>query len=93
MRQLLLAINYYQQMGIVHKDIKPENIMVTDKGVLKLIDFGIERQSKFAFDSSTITTQLFYMAPEVLSGHLGARADLWAVGVVLYTLMSGYLPF
>lgn len=80
-------------MGVVHKDIKPENIMVTDNGVVKLIDFGIDRHSKFAFDPSKTKTPSFYMAPEVLNGHLGAEADLWAVGVVLYTLMSGYLPF
>ena len=80
-------------MGVFHKDIRPENIMITDNGTVKLIDFGITKFSKPAYDPRKVKEPLFYSAPEVLNGQFGAEADLWAVGVVLYTLMSGYLPF
>ena len=61
-------------------------------GIPKIADLGIAKLMKTSGVLTKIGAQS-YMAPEVLNGHLGAEADLWAVGVVLYTLMSGYLPF
>lgn len=80
---------------ILHRDIKPGNIMITDKGIVKILDFGIAK----IVDSDATTTQLMagstaYMSPEQTLGYkLDARADIWSFGVVLYEMFSGQLPF
>ena len=66
--------------------------MITDSGSVRLIDFGLSRASK----SKNLTDMAgtpYYMAPEVLHGSYQAQADIWSLGVLLYTLVSGYLPF
>ena len=66
--------------------------MITDAGSVRLIDFGLSRASK----SKNLTDMAgtpYYMAPEVLHGSYQAQADIWSLGVLLYTLVSGYLPF
>ncbi len=82
--------------GILHRDIKPENIMIRDDGVLKITDFGIAQM--LDHERVTATGQLLgspaYMSPENLEGkRLDERSDVFALGVVLYELMVGRLPF
>ena len=92
MRELFSCINHCHASGIVHRDIKPENIMISNENTVRLIDFGLSKASKKK-NLSTIAGTPYYMAPEVLSGNYSSKADIWSLGVLLYTLVSGYLPF
>ena len=80
--------------GVVHRDIKPENIMLDSTGELKLIDFGLSKKQQNS--NKMLKTMLgtpYYMAPEVLNQQYDSKCDIWAIGVLLYVFMSGYLPF
>ena len=92
MKSLFQAINHCHAVDVIHRDIKPENIMVTKENSVRLIDFGLSKASKNK-NLSTVAGTPYYMAPEVLDGSYGQMADLWSLGVLLYTLVSGYLPF
>ena len=94
MEKLFRAINHCHASGVVHRDIKPENIMMDLDGELKFIDFGLSK--KIADRSTTLKTIVgtpFYMAPEVIEGKYNQKCDLWSLGVLMYVLLSGYLPF
>src|SRR5439155_12233570 len=84
--------------GVVHRDLKPENIMLDSEDRIKLIDFGIAaktgaRRLTFAKLSQTLGT-LDYISPEQVKGKRGdARSDLYAVGVMLYEMLTGKVPF
>ena len=92
MKSLFQAVNHCHAVDVIHRDIKPENIMITKEGSVRLIDFGLSKASKNK-NLSTVAGTPYYMAPEVLEGSYGQKADLWSLGVLLYTLVSGYLPF
>jgi tRNA A-37 threonylcarbamoyl transferase component Bud32 len=95
--RLCLALSHAHKGGIVHRDIKPENVMIrSEDGCVKLMDFGIAQ----ILDNQklTLTGQLIgspaYMAPELISGRpLDQRTDLFSVGILLYQLATGELPF
>jgi len=94
-RRLLGALAYLHERGIVHRDVKPANVMVTREGGLKLMDFGVAHAPDGALTSprSMLGTPA-YMAPELLRGEqVDGRADLFAVGVLLYQLLTGRRPF
>lgn len=94
MEKLILAIIHCHANGVVHRDIKPENIMIGADGELKIIDFGL---SKILHNNNnslkSIVGTPFYMAPEVLEGNYGNSCDIWSLGVLMYVLLCGYLPF
>ncbi|MBL9106901.1 MAG: protein kinase [Myxococcales bacterium] len=94
--RLCMALAHAHKVGIVHRDIKPENVMIREDGCLKLMDFGIAQI--IDHQKLTMTGQLLgspaYMAPELISGKpIDARTDLFAVGIMLYQLATGALPF
>jgi len=93
MEKLFQAINHCHAQGVIHRDIKPENIMITDSGSVRLIDFGLSKANRGNANMTTVAGTPYYMAPEVLMGSYGAKADIWSLGVLMYTLVSGYLPF
>ena len=93
MKALFNAINHCHSQDIIHRDIKPDNIMITKSDQVKLIDFGLSKATNNNRNLTTVAGTPYYMAPEVLEGSYGKKADLWSLGVLLYTLVSGYLPF
>src|ERR1700687_3418572 len=98
-RQICEAMVYMHSQGVVHRDLKPENMLVTDAGQIKIMDFGIAldesaRRLTWSGLSSTIGTP-DYMAPEQVSGRRGdARTDIYALGTILYEMLTGgELPY
>ncbi|KAM3857113.1 striated muscle preferentially expressed protein kinase [Diretmus argenteus] len=94
--QVLQGVEYLHNRRILHLDLKPDNIMVTHLNIVKLVDFGSAQSfnplSLKPHDSGTGTLE--YMAPEMVKGDVvGPPADIWAVGVVTYIMLSGRLPF
>lgn len=94
-QELAEALDYAHSQGVVHRDIKPANILVTRDGHAKVADFGIARLNVVHMTQpGEILGSPAYMAPEQLSGEgVDARSDLFSVGVILYTMLTGFRPF
>ncbi|MFR5875966.1 MAG: Stk1 family PASTA domain-containing Ser/Thr kinase [Eubacterium sp.] len=96
MTQILRAVQHAHDKGIVHRDIKPQNIILLQNGNIKVTDFGIARFSRS--ETRTLTEQaigsVHYIAPEQAKGeHTDEKADIYSLGVVLYEMLAGSVPF
>ncbi|MCK8676212.1 protein kinase domain-containing protein [Streptomyces lichenis] len=95
---VLAALETSHEMGLVHRDIKPGNVMMTRRGVIKVMDFGIARAMQSGVTSMTQTGMVVgtpqYLSPEQALGRgVDARSDLYSVGIMLFQLLTGRLPF
>ncbi|MEV6403075.1 MULTISPECIES: protein kinase domain-containing protein [Streptomyces] len=95
---VLAALEISHEMGLVHRDIKPGNVMMTKRGVVKVMDFGIARAMQSGVTSMTQTGMVVgtpqYLSPEQALGRaVDARSDLYSVGIMLFQLVTGRLPF
>lgn len=91
--ELLDFLAFAHGHKIIHRDLKPENIIITSAGNARLLDFGAAKDLTRKSTSSTIIGSRPYMAPEQISGKSEIGSDVWAMGVLLYTLATGLLPF
>ncbi len=91
--ELLDVVAYAHKQNIMHRDIKPENIIIAESGALKLLDFGTGKDLTRRSISNTVIGSRPFMAPEQIMGKSRLASDVWALGVILYALATGFLPF
>jgi eukaryotic-like serine/threonine-protein kinase len=93
--QILRAARYAHQRGIVHRDIKPHNVMIDEDGRVKVTDFGIARAGASDMtETGSVMGTAQYLSPEQAQGRpVDARSDLYSIGIVLYELLTGVVPF
>lgn len=97
-QQLIDGVSYCHDKGVFHRDLKLENILVDSRGNIKITDFGLSALPQHFRDDGLLHTTCGspnYVAPEVLNnrGYDGATSDVWSCGVILYVILTGYLPF
>ena len=98
-RDLVLGIEYLHAQGVVHRDIKPDNLLLTDDDVLKIVDFGVSEMFEKASEMKTAKSagSPAFLPPELCvakHGHIsGKAADIWSMGITLHCLRFGRIPF
>lgn len=93
--QVTLALEAANSHGIVHRDIKPQNIMITSEGQVKVLDFGIARARALpSLTQSGFLGSPYYISPEQAMGeNVDVRSDIYSLGIAMYEMLSGKLPF
>lgn len=94
-QQIIAGIEYIHKLGVVHRDLKPENLLLDSNKNIKIVDFGLSNTYKPGELLQTACGSPCYAAPEMIAGnkYVGTRVDLWSSGVILFAMVSGYLPF
>ena len=96
MKQLVSAVAEAHRCNIIHRDIKPQNVLIKDDGTLKVVDFGIAlaQDALQLTQSDSVMGSVHYLAPEVARGEAATRqSDIYSLGIVFYELLSGEVPF
>lgn len=94
--QILAGLNHAHSFGVIHRDIKPQNIMITSQGQVKIMDFGLAMNltdTTITYDTSVFGS-VYYIAPEIAQKGSGdARVDIYSTGIVLYEMLTGQVPY
>lgn len=94
-REIISAVDYCHRNSVIHRDLKPENLLLDKDRNLKIIDFGFGNTFHRERTLDTYCGSPYYAAPEMILGirYIGPEVDIWSLGVILYALIAGYLPF
>lgn len=95
LQELVAGVHYIHKLGICHRDLKPENLLIDFDGSLKVVDFGLSNMYEQGNTLKTACGSPCYAAPEMIAGNRyhGLKSDIWSVGVVLYAMLCGFLPY
>jgi serine/threonine-protein kinase len=91
--QIANAVGHAHQQGVLHRDLRPANVFVTERGVLKVGDFGTSRFLEIAAHGTTVIGSPPYMAPEQFEGRAVFASDLYSLGITMYQMLTGDLPY
>ncbi len=91
--QIANAVEHAHRQGVIHRDLRPANVFVTEKGLLKVGDFGTSRFLEIAAHGTTVIGSPPYMAPEQFEGRAVFASDLYSLGVTMYQMLTGALPY
>jgi eukaryotic-like serine/threonine-protein kinase len=91
--QVCNAVDHAQKQGIIHRDLRPGNVLVTEQGMLKVADFGTSRFLEIAAHGTTVIGSPPYMAPEQFQGKAVFASDIYSLGVTMYQMLTGDLPY
>src|SRR3954463_10456828 len=91
--QMCNAVDHAHRAGILHRDLRPGNMLVTDSGMLKVTDFGTSRLLEIAAHGTTVIGSPPYMAPEQFHGKAVFASDVYSLGVTMYQMLTGMLPY
>jgi serine/threonine-protein kinase len=91
--QICNAVDYAHRQGVLHRDLRPSNVLVTENGMLKVADFGTSRFLEIAAHGTTVIGSPPYMAPEQFLGKSVFASDVYSIGVTMYQLLTGVLPY
>jgi serine/threonine-protein kinase len=91
--QIANAVEHAHKQGVIHRDLRPANVFVTEKGLLKVGDFGTSRFLEIAAHGTTVIGSPPYMAPEQFEGRAVFASDLYSLGVTMYQMLTGLLPY
>jgi len=91
--QICNALDHAHQQGVIHRDLRPGNVLVTDGGLLKVADFGTSRFIELAAHGTTVIGSPPYMAPEQFHGKAVFASDIYSLGVTMYQMLTGVLPY
>ena len=94
-QQIISGIEYIHKLGVVHRDLKPENLLLDHNNCIKIVDFGLSNLYNQGERLKTACGSPCYAAPEMIAGkkYGGTQIDTWSCGIILFALVSGYLPF
>jgi eukaryotic-like serine/threonine-protein kinase len=91
--QICNAVDHAHQQGVIHRDLRPGNVLVTDGGILKVADFGTSRFIEIAAHGTTVIGSPPYMAPEQFHGKAVFASDIYSLGITMYQMLTGVLPY
>jgi serine/threonine protein kinase len=91
--QICNAVDYAHRHGVLHRDLRPSNVLVADSGLLKVADFGTSRFLEIAAHGTTVIGSPPYMAPEQFQGKAMFASDIYSLGVTMYQMLTGILPY
>jgi serine/threonine-protein kinase len=91
--QICNAVDHAHKQGVIHRDLRPSNVLVADRGLLKVADFGTSRFLEIAAHGTTVIGSPPYMAPEQFQGKAVFASDIYSLGVTMYQMLTGALPY